>query len=120
MLKSLAFNHQQDTYAYINHFPLHAVSQLHLAGYAMDENENVPLKIDTHDREVSTDVWQLYRHTLQQLGDCPTLIEWDGQLPEFSILQQQAHLADIIRSDIIRSDNQVHHQHGGQHHAGSI
>ncbi len=94
------FNHQQDPYQYINQFPGQAVRQIHLAGYAVDQNEAVPLRIDSHDREVTDDVWQLYQYTLQQWGDKPTLIEWDGQLPEFGVLQQQATMADQIRTRI--------------------
>ncbi|WP_261887365.1 MNIO family bufferin maturase [Vibrio aerogenes] len=107
------FNHRQDPYDYIRHFPLRDVSQIHLAGYALDQNEAVPLKIDAHDREVSDDVWQLYQYTLELSGDRPTLIEWDGQLPEFETLRLQACQADQIRRDI-----QIK-QHGG-HHATSL
>jgi uncharacterized protein (UPF0276 family) len=109
------FNQSRDPYCYLENFPLAAVSQLHLAGYALDENDVVPLKIDAHDREVCSDVWQLYRHTLQQLGDCPTLIEWDGQLPKFSTLHQQAQIADQIRTEIRRT-----HARQGDRHAASI
>ncbi|ASA56253.1 DUF692 domain-containing protein [Vibrio gazogenes] len=94
------FNHQQNPYQYIDQFPGQAVRQIHLAGYAIDQNEVVPLRIDSHDREVTDDVWQLYQYTLQQWGDKPTLIEWDGQLPEFGVLQQQATMADQIRTHI--------------------
>ncbi|MDW6002985.1 MNIO family bufferin maturase [Vibrio mangrovi] len=94
------FNHQQDPYHYIEHFPGHSVRQIHLAGYAVDQNGTVPLRIDAHDREVTEDVWQLYRYTLQQWGDTPTLIEWDGQLPELAVLQHQADMADQIRSQL--------------------
>ncbi|SHO56101.1 MNIO family bufferin maturase [Vibrio quintilis] len=104
------FNHRQDPYEYIRRFPLQDVAQIHLAGYALDQNEEVPLKIDAHDREVSEDVWQLYQYMLELSGDKPTLIEWDGQLPEFETLQRQAIQADGIRRNI-----PIRQPQGGRH-----
>jgi uncharacterized protein len=91
------FNQQKNPLDYLNAFPLEAVEQIHLAGFSLDTASSTPLRIDSHDREVSEEVWQLFTTTLERMGDCATLIEWDGQLPTFEQLQQQAHLADTIR-----------------------
>ncbi len=91
------FNHQQDPIAYLDHFPLQQVRQLHLAGYTLDPHSRTPLRIDSHDQPVSDEVWILYQDLLQRTGDLPTLIEWDGQLPPFEQLQAQAQIADHFR-----------------------
>ena len=31
-------------------------------------------------------VWSLYRRALARIGPAPTLIEWDNNLPDFSVL----------------------------------
>lgn len=94
------FNRRSDPYAYLDQFPLHAVRQIHLAGHATERDAAEPLKIDSHDRQVSDPVWQLYRYLLSKRGDVATLIEWDAELPAFNVLQQQAHYADRIRREV--------------------
>ncbi len=94
------FNHGHDAYDYLNAFPAHAVGQIHLAGHTIDSNQTVPLKIDSHDEPVSQDVWSLYHHTLTLTGDCPTLIERDGNLPAMAVLLEEAAFANTIRKSI--------------------
>lgn len=91
------FNHGHDAHQYLNDFPVSAISQIHLAGHTTDNNAIVPLKIDSHDEPVSQDVWSLYQHTLMLTGDCPTLIERDGNLPPIDELLSEARFADHIR-----------------------
>ena len=94
------FNHGQNPYHYMDAFPVRAVGQMHLAGHTTDSNLVVPLKIDSHDEPVSQDVWSLYQYTLALTGDCPTLIERDGNLPPMSILLEEANMANRIRESI--------------------
>lgn len=94
------FNHQQDPYEYLNSFPTDKVGQIHLAGHSSDENAIVPLKIDSHDQPVSPDVWSLYQHTLTLVGDCPTLIERDGNIPPLATLLEEANQANSLRQPI--------------------
>ncbi|MBM6550775.1 DUF692 domain-containing protein [Marinomonas ostreistagni] len=93
------FNHGHNPYQYLLDFPMRAVQQIHLAGYALDEHAALALKIDSHDAPVADEVWQLYQYALQRIGDCPTLIERDGQLPELSQLLKEAQQADQIRAN---------------------
>ena len=94
------FNHGQNPIDYLNAFPVDKVGQIHLAGHTIDNNLVVPLKIDSHDQPVSTDVWSLYQHTLTLTGDCPTLIERDGNLPPLTTLLAEANKANNIRQSI--------------------
>jgi len=41
--------------------------------------------IDTHDREVTGEVWKLFQ-LAYYLTDCPSvLLEWDGDIPSFDV-----------------------------------
>lgn len=91
------FNHQRSTAEYLRQFPMHAVQQIHLAGYTLDDSAQPHLKIDSHDQAVAHEVWQLYQHTLELMGDCPTLIERDGNFPALTTLLQEAEQANQIR-----------------------
>ncbi len=51
------------------------------------------LLIDTHDAAVPPAVWDLYRHTVQQLGAIPTMIERDGNIPQLAELVTELQLA---------------------------
>jgi len=94
------FNHGKNPYDYLNAFPVSKVGQMHLAGHTTDNNAVIPLKIDSHDEPVSANVWSLYQHTLTLTGDCPTLIERDGNIPPLAELLAEAKKANGIRQSI--------------------
>ncbi|WP_369920221.1 DUF692 domain-containing protein [Marinomonas polaris] len=94
------FNHHTNPYQYLDTFPIEAVKQIHLAGHTFDQNPITPLKIDSHDEPVSHNVWDLYQHTLERMGDCLTLIERDGNLPPMEDLLAEANHANTIRHTI--------------------
>lgn len=88
-------NHDLDRQHYLEALPLHAVGEIHLAGYAPDQLDNGQrLLIDSHDRDVSAEVWQLYAQVCAQLGAKPTLLERDANLPPFEELVAEALLAN--------------------------
>ena len=70
------------------------IREIHLAGY---EDQHTHL-LDTHGQEVHQPVWDLYLQVINRLGAVPTLIEWDTDIPEYGILQQQANIAENIIS----------------------
>ena len=89
-----ATNHATDPYAYIDEFPLHLVGEIHLGGHAEDaDDEGARILIDNHGSEVVEPVWDLYEHALRQAGALPTLIEWDNDVPEWSVLAKEARRA---------------------------
>lgn len=89
-----ATNLQMDPLAYIDAFPLDKVGEIHLGGHDEDEDDHgAPLLIDSHGREVADPVWALYAHTLQKGGAKPTLIEWDTDVPAWSVLAAEAKRA---------------------------
>jgi len=92
-----SINHQRDPLAYIDALPLHAVGEIHLAGFAEDiDSLGDRLLIDDHGAPIDHAVWTLYQHVLQRTGPIATLIERDNQLPAFSVLHAEAHQADEL------------------------
>jgi len=61
--------------------------------------------IDDHGSEVIDEVWKLYEYTLQHLGNRPTLIEWDANIPDLHTLKGQADIADQYMYDF--NNNQI-------------
>ena len=90
-------NHRRDPLAYIDALPLHAVGEIHLAGFAEDTDSlGDRLLIDDHGAPIDNAVWSLYQHVLERTGPIATLIERDNQLPGFSVLQAEARQADEL------------------------
>lgn len=94
------FNHGASAKEYLSHFPLHLAEQIHLAGYSLDDNQHIPLKIDSHNAPVASEVWELYA-LIQSQQTIPTLIEWDNNLPLFDQLYAQAQEADRITASAL-------------------
>ncbi len=88
-------NHQRDPLAYLDALPLHAVGEIHLAGFAEDTDSlGDRLLIDDHGAPIDNTVWQLYEKVLTQVGSVATLIERDNQVPAFSVLLAEAQQAE--------------------------
>lgn len=82
-------NHKFDPEIYINAIDPSRVKQFHLAGYT-DRGTHL---IDTHSDVVSDPVWELYKKAAKRFKAVPTLIEWDADIPEFSVLEKEAERA---------------------------
>lgn len=96
-------NHQRDPLAYIDALPLHAVGEIHLAGFAEDTDSlGDRLLIDDHGAPIDNAVWQLYAQVLARTGAVATLIERDNQVPAFSVLQTEARQAEWCLSQVDR------------------
>jgi uncharacterized protein (UPF0276 family) len=90
-------NHQRDPLVYIDALPLHAVGEIHLAGFAEDTDDlGDRLLIDDHGAPVDNAVWALYLRVLERTGPIATLIERDNHLPAFSVLYAEARQADEL------------------------
>ncbi|WP_242204719.1 MULTISPECIES: DUF692 domain-containing protein [unclassified Pseudomonas] len=90
-------NHQRDPLAYLDALPLHAVGEIHLAGFAEDcDSLGDRLLIDDHGAPIDQAVWSLYRQVLQRIGPIATLIERDNQVPAFAVLLAEAQHADEL------------------------
>lgn len=88
-------NNGHDPQAYLDALPLSDVAEIHLAGFAIDDDgSGLRLLIDNHGGEVADPVWALYREVIHNIGPRPTLIEWDTDVPDYDRLRDQARRAD--------------------------
>lgn len=85
-----ACNHGFDPHAYLRAMPPARVKEIHLAGHTRKRYADGEILIDTHNTPVAEPVWSLYREALVLLGSRPTLIEWDVDLPPFTVLLEEA------------------------------
>jgi uncharacterized protein (UPF0276 family) len=74
------FNTGADPVAYLEAFPCERVVQMHLAGHQQHGSHI----IDTHDRPVRAEVWELFRLAWARTAGASTLLEWDGDIPSFA------------------------------------
>ncbi|WP_298940727.1 DUF692 domain-containing protein [uncultured Psychromonas sp.] len=95
-------NIKQSVNDYINILPINSVAQIHLAGCTTALPGE--LVVDDHARPVSDHVWQGYEQALQRFGKIPTLIEWDNDLPEWSVLISEADKARHIARTVFNKN----------------
>jgi len=90
--------------AWLDRFPAHVVSEIHLAGHTADPALGDTLLIDSHDAPIAPEVWRLYRRFIERAGARPTLIERDGNVPSFDALMAERAQADAGLRHIARPD----------------
>lgn len=79
---------------YLARLPLTAVGEIHLAGHACERlDDGSLLRIDDHGSTVNATTWALYATVIERLGPCPTLVEWDTDVPAFEVLAGEARTA---------------------------
>jgi uncharacterized protein (UPF0276 family) len=81
-----AVNHGFDAAEYLRALRHERIVQMHLAGHA----ELATHIVDTHDRPVADEVWELYDLACELTGGVSTLIEWDEALPPFPEVHAEA------------------------------
>jgi uncharacterized protein (UPF0276 family) len=92
-----ATNHGFSPEQYLSEFPLASVGEIHLAGHAEQaDDEGELLLIDSHDRPVADAVWKLFEIVVGKCGAIPTLVEWDSDIPDWTILKAEAAAAQAI------------------------
>lgn len=86
-------NHGFDAAAYIDGLPLDRVVQIHLAGHSVMDG----YRLDTHDAPICDEVLDLYAYTVARTGPVSTLIEWDGNIPTWERLAEEAGRVRALR-----------------------
>ena len=94
-----SFNIDIDPDEYLARLPANSVAEFHLAGHSAVDTANGPVYIDDHGSEVSGAVWSLYSKALTRFGPLPTLIEWDNELPSFSVLLHEASKGSLVQAN---------------------
>ena len=90
-----AYNHDFDPLAFLDAIPPERVVQFHLAGHT---NETTYI-IDTHDHDVTAEVWTLYREALRRFGPISTMIERDDDIPPLETLLGELAQARAIAAE---------------------
>ncbi len=90
-----SINHGFDAFEYVRSVPPERIVQIHLAGHT-DCGTHI---VDTHDGQVTDEVWELYRLAHRRTKGVSTLLEWDSKIPAFpelhaEVLKALDHLAE--------------------------
>ena len=96
-----AFNHGFNPDDYLAGIDLSHVRELHLGGY----EDCGDYYFDSHSQPVSTEVWSSYQKILAQIPYTPSLLEWDNQLPDLSVILNEAKHAEKIRSELLMNSS---------------
>jgi uncharacterized protein len=89
-----------DARAFIDGLPVGAVQEIHLAGHTRRQVGDRTILLDDHGSRVPEHVWSLYEYAIRRFGTVPTLIEWDTNLPELSVLADEAARAQARMEDV--------------------
>jgi uncharacterized protein len=100
-----AWNVGLDAGGYLDALPVAAIGEIHLAGHAASDADGPTILIDDHGSPVTAPVWNLYQRALERFGSVPTLIEWDTDLPELSVLLGEASVADRMLEEAAGEDD---------------
>lgn len=89
-------NHGIDYLKFLHKLPPSRIKEVHLAGHELRGS----LLVDTHNNLISKKVWDCYadfcHFSRQHKITTPTLIEWDSDIPELSILLEEKSRAEKI------------------------
>tara|TARA_Y100000590_G_scaffold323369_1_gene366308 strand:+ start:19550 stop:20431 length:882 start_codon:yes stop_codon:yes gene_type:complete len=89
-------NQKFDAKEYLETIPDQSIAEIHLAGFT----DMGDFLFDTHSKPVYPEVWELYKLATKKAPHAPTLIEWDDDIPEFNILQNEAIKAKKIIEEV--------------------
>lgn len=88
-----AFNHGFDPDQYIEKIPVERILYHHVAGHTHKGTHIV----DTHSDHVVDKVWQMYERLHEKHGGRSTMVEWDDDIPEFSVVHNEVLKAQVYR-----------------------
>jgi uncharacterized protein (UPF0276 family) len=88
-------NHGFDPREYIDAIDFSRVLQVHLAGHDRQPDGVI---VDTHDRTVCDEVWDLYAYAWRRGGPFPTLVEWDASIPPMPVVLAELERARQVRA----------------------
>lgn len=72
--------------------PAERIGQVHLAGFS----DCGDFLFDTHSMPVYDEVWDLFSQLAPKLHHVPVLVEWDDDIPEFAVLENEVKKARAI------------------------
>jgi uncharacterized protein len=78
-------NHGYDPYKFLEAIPTDLIAQIHLAGFT----DMGDFLFDTHSAPVFSHVWNLFSKLIQRDKNIPFMVEWDENIPEFPVLEEE-------------------------------
>lgn len=84
------------------------VFEIHMAGHALDEFDGGMLSIDNHGSAPPLEVCALFQRFVRRAGPRPTLLEWDTDIPEFSVMRAEAGRLSRLMNDAIEAREAIH------------
>ena len=94
-----ATNNDFSAQHYLDTINFEKVQEIHLAGHTRKVFDNGEILIDTHSKPINQPVWELYRNNIPKIKNAVTLIEWDSDLPDLSVLLSERDKAKQILMD---------------------
>ncbi len=91
-----ARNHGFSARKYLSEVDPRYVKEIHLAGHTVKSVNETEIRIDTHNQLICDQVWELYQYAISRTRKMPTLVEWDTDLPDFSILLNEVAQAQTL------------------------
>ena len=92
-----AFNLGLDPMPWLDAFDPALVGEIHVAGHAVkDDDMGGTIAIDDHGSAVRPSCWALLERFIARAGPKPVLVEWDTDVPEYSVLMAETRVADAI------------------------
>ena len=88
-----AHNLRLDPAGWLEDLPVHAVTEYHLAGHAVNDADGEPVLIDDHGSRIDDRVFELFGEMMHRYGRRPTLVEWDTDIPALDVLLGEARRA---------------------------
>lgn len=79
------FNAGKKPETYLQRFPFESVVQIHLAGH----EDCGHYLIDTHDKPVRAEVWELFAQVWQKLDGASVSLEWDNDIPPLAACEDE-------------------------------
>ncbi len=84
-----SINFGLDAINYLKNIDASKVAEIHLAGHSISKIDGQEIRIDTHSTKVCDEVLNLYKNFIKTHKNIPTLIEWDEDIPEFKVLENE-------------------------------
>jgi len=93
-------NFNFDPLAFMTALPLERTCYVHVAGHYVEPDG---LLIDTHGAEVIDPVWALLEMAYQQIGNVPTCLERDFNIPDLAALSTEVRHIAKLQSTIVNT-----------------
>lgn len=92
-----AFNLGLDSGSWLDAIDPRLVGEIHVAGHAVkDDDMGGQIAIDDHGSAVRASCWDLLSTFLDRAGPKPVLVEWDSDVPPYTVLIAEVAKADAL------------------------